>query len=650
MPNVAFDLEVFKKVAATSQVPGDAKFAQLGAIGPDLFKYLPISSKLSDALHDAFAKGIENHVASDTLTFDLSAIRNDSALAIEFFEKPLMAAYSLLFREVIVEFWPLLQRDADTLAALQVAADHQDPNAVASLKDALQQVSEDGARLKQLAITLKGVQGILFQIIVIPPGIQSTNPQARPWLPFSNRLFEFLRWHRTNRFAGALQSLADADTKRAYAFGYLCHTAASVTGEPFINNIVGGPYRAHWWRNRLVSNFVDSWTFGRYETPATLSGDTPSIPYPSWRNIRTANLQDGFNVASLTAPADGIPDAVSAVASGQLGGLPAQFPQDLAAYIQAAIDSVYPAAARPPGFTTDAIQQAFTGLFAVVWFMTAGFGPSSWDPSDLGDAPSACPTAPSWVTDGGSPPSPQSGPSVGDILAGIVFAICALIDFIFGSWGDGVALLKNAIGHFGTQTDWDQFKCNTYWLRKLLLDAGLGLVDAMVQMALVYPAPSKLGTVDANGVTHPAVDLSANPMPLTKSNAGVGDVASAGPIYPHRMDTSVATLADLHFSAFPVSTEETAPTLNFPIADVYADTATDGSGLQNGGMLADVVFPSANQFFGDALSNATQLLGVNGQGLPSFNLDADRGYGWKTWTATVGTFPGSGQVDPVPEP
>jgi hypothetical protein len=283
--------------------------------------------------------------------------------------------------------------------------------------------------------------------------------------------------------------------------------------------------------------------------------------------------------------------------------------------------------------------------------MTAGFGPTGWSVSDLGDAPSACPTAPSWVTDGGSPPSPQQGPSVGDILAGIVFAIAGLITFLFGSWGDGIAHLKNAIGHFQSQTDWDQFQCNTYWTRKLLLDAGLAAMQALVQTALAYPAPDKLGTVDANGFTQPAVDLSDNPVALTKTNRGIGSSAGAGPIYPHRMDTSLAGFADLNFSKFPATEAEIPPAMNFPISDAYPDFVVDGAGLQNGGMLNGDVFPSANRFFGDAVSNAQDLVAASGQGLPSFNLDADRGYGWKTWTPEVNTFPGNGQINnPQPEP
>lgn len=640
MPNIAFDLELFKQVAATAQLPGDAKLAQLGILGPDLFKYVPISSQLSDALHNVFTQG----VTQDPPQFDLSPIVNNTALATELFEKPLMAAYSILFRELVVDFWPILQNDSDVLKALQVAADNQDQDAVAGLADSLAQVTEDAAKLKQLGQIAKGALALIQTMIALRPAIQVTNPQARPWLPQGNRLFEFLRWHRTDRFAGALNALADTSEKQAYAFGYLCHVAASVTGEPFINNIAGGPYRSHWWRHRLVSNFVDAWIFGRYETPATISGDTPSVPYPSWRNICTANLQDGFNVANLAGSPDAIPEAVTAVASGQLAGLPAQFPQKLADYIQAAIDSVYPAASRPAGFAASTVQQGFAGLFAVVWFMTSGFGPMSWAASDLGDAPAGCPDAPSWVTEGGSPPSAQHGPSVGDVLTGIVFAIAGLITFLFGSFGDGIAHIKNAISHFGEQIDWEQLQCNIFWLRKVLLDAGLAIVDALVNVALAYPAPAKLGTVDANGVIQPAVDRSpGGGLPLTKSNAG--GIASAARIYPHQMDASVANFPDLNFSSFPATAEETPETLNFPFPDVYADTVLDGSGLQNGGMTVDGVFPSRNQFFGDALSNAMSLIAVSGQGLPSYNLDADRGYGWKTWIPAVNTFPGNGQVD-----
>ena len=75
------------------------------------------------------------------------------------------------------------------------------------------------------------------------------------------------------------------------------------------------------------------------------------------------------------------------------------------------------------------------------------------------------------------------------------------------------------------------------------------------------------------------------------------------------------------------------------------------SGLQNGGMIPNGPFPSRNQFFGDAVANAKALIASLAKGLPRYNLDADRGYGWKTWVAQVNTFPGSGAVNnPTQEP
>ena len=198
----------------------------------------------------------------------------------------------------------------------------------------------------------------------------------------------------------------------------------------------------------------------------------------------------------------------------------------------------------------------------------------------------------------------------------------------------------------GGGIDWDQLACNLFWLRKGMLDASNALVDGLVKAGLAYPAPAKLGTVDANGVTHPAVDMTPNfGMPLTKSNSS--DLAGvAGPLpYPHQLDTTNGGFADLNFAAFPPSAAETPQTTNLPLPPCYADRVIDGSGLVNGGMLVDGVFPSTNKFFGDAVANAQQLIADQAQKLPPYNLDADRGYGWKTWNPQVGTFPGSGQVN-----
>jgi len=669
MSNVAFDLEVLKKVAAAVPVPGGAaslRFAALGAIGPDLFQFLPISSKLSDALHTAVQNAIKTLTPAQVTAgippaVDLSAIKADTTLAGELFEKPFMAAYSVLFREIVVVFWPIIQTDISLLNQLQTIANNQDGNGLKNLASQLDQLSADGATLETLVPTLLGVMSLVLDLVAIPPAIEATGAGATPSLPQFDRLFEFLRWHRTDVFAQNLIAGAATQNEKAYAYGYLCHVAASVTGKPFINNITGGPYRTHWWRNRLVSNYVDAWTFGRYETAGASiggpNGDTPSPSYDKWANLSTSNLQDQFNVAGLTEPAGQIPPAVSAIASGNLGTLPQQFPSDIANYIQAAIDATYPTASRPPGFTPAAIQEAFVGLFAVVWFLTSGFGPMT--PFVLGAAPSTCTKKPHWVTSHGSPPSPQnSGPSTGATVCGVVLAILAVLLFIFGAftggstWLAGVSAVLGAVKAFtsGGGINWDTLQCDVYWLRSIMLQAETNLIDGLVKGGLAYPPPNKLGTTDSNG-THPAVDLSANGgVPLTKSNSGLVAATAVDNNYPHQLDATNLGLADLDFGSFPKSAVEMPATLNFPLAPSYANSVVDGSGLKNGGILTGAPFPSLNKFFGDALANAQALIAAQAKGLPRYNLDADRGYGWQTWAPQFGTMPGTGSViNPKPD-
>jgi hypothetical protein len=53
----------------------------------------------------------------------------------------------------------------------------------------------------------------------------------------------------------------DDDTLRAYALGFVTHVATDVTGHAFVNEIVGGPFRLHWQRHHLTENHMDSFWY-----------------------------------------------------------------------------------------------------------------------------------------------------------------------------------------------------------------------------------------------------------------------------------------------------------------------------------------------------------------------------------------------------
>ena len=153
-------------------------------------------------------------------------------------------------------------------------------------------------------------------------------------------------------------------------------------------------------------------------------------------------------------------------------------------------------------------------------------------------------------------------------------------------------------------------------------------------------------------MTHPAVDLtSPNGIPLTQSNAlssSAGAIFAPIP-YPHIMDTTnaAATVADLNFNAYPQTPVEEPSTENLIPAAQYANFVVDGSGLQNGGLMNNGTFPTRQLFFGDAVANALELIAQSPGKLADYNLDADRGDGWKGWHPQTGTTPATPPVNAV---
>jgi hypothetical protein len=650
MPHVAFHAEVLKKVIEVLKTAGNPqasllehhfRFAAAGAMGPNLLEHLPASKKLLDSLEEVARK----HQQVTSLPTDQLE---------ELFLRPSMAAYGLLFRLLVVPFWPLFAQIHAFLDRMDSIAQSEDTDGLLGEKESAEEIQAKTQTLKNLGPTIQDLIDAIAQIIAIPPWIQQTK---FPWLPQGLRLHELLRWRRTGAFARNLLSAAGNDPLKAYALGYLVHVAGSITGQPLVNNIVGGPERTHWWRHRLVRNFVDVWTFGFYQSSASLAGDQPTPPYDQWKPLGSSNFQDQVNVGNLAGPSQPgeLPEAVLAIAAGDLGGLPGTIPDDLAQLLQTAVDATYPVAQRPQGFSPEAFKAAFVGAYAVLWFLTSGAGPMTR--RTLGAPPSSCTSPPAWVTSGGAPPSPQkSGPSTGGVVSAILLAILAIILFLTQNYAAGVGAVIGAIvaASSGGSVDWDQLRCNLYWLRKELIDAENALREALAMTGLAYPSPDKLGVVDPQNQTHPAVDKTApNGVPLCKTNALSSPAFSQESTYPRQMDATIPApsgVPDLNFAAYPINIPlETPAAMNFPFTDRYPNFVVDGAGLWNGGILTDGVYPSRHVFLGDAVSNAVELIQRGADGLANYNLDGDRGYGWKTWHPKAGTQPKTPPVVDVQE-
>ena len=85
--------------------------------------------------------------------------------------------------------------------------------------------------------------------------------------------FDMLHYRNTSDYVKEfVRSLPGPEAPRskyeaglAYAVGHLSHIAGDVTGHPYVNEIVGGPYRSHNRRHHIVENFIDVWTHNHYQ-------------------------------------------------------------------------------------------------------------------------------------------------------------------------------------------------------------------------------------------------------------------------------------------------------------------------------------------------------------------------------------------------
>ena len=690
MPGFAFQLEVLKQVQVELRRGDDADgslldspYARLGAFGPDLLVYAPPI--------DTLASGLKGGTILTLIGQDIRTLNNADLHTLEdLFEKPVGAAYSALFSNLVIEAWPDLIAVVQFLQQAATIAQTQDTS---QLKGFFAELPGIKTKLTNLSNTLgPGLKTMLSlaALIVGGPWMEVAPALAQTLLllpranPKGDRPYEYLRWHRSGQFAQALWSNAQSNNQKAFALGWMSHLAASVTGEPFVNNIVGGPYRTHWWRNRLASNFVDAWTFGFFEESSngqgfpSIEGDTPSPAYEDWAPLYGANLQDEFDVGDLAhSVTNGIPDAVTAMSQGEstsgtpnlLSQLAGQFPAEITTLIAAALEEAYPASVQtelpmPPSLTAGAFANAYVGAFSVYWFMTSGDGPLGNNIVGAPPSTTCGTTPPSWASSASSnAPPPQQGSVVntsGSAVCAAVLAILALLAFLTDNIAAGVALTVAAIEDVPSASiNWPQVQCDVWWLQSLVDKALNALRDGLWILTLAYPPPIMLGSQDPDGNWIPATDWTnistgedppaqlpdneppAGGVPLTKTNAFSRSNDDGRSRYPRGLDTGPdadgnAIIPDLDFFRFPVNAPLETDNHEYPANDVvaagiYPNTIVNGLGVANGGVMQDGTFPTRNADFGDAVSNAIAVIQAKADGLSDYNLDGDRGYGWLGW-------------------
>jgi hypothetical protein len=625
---------------AAAVLQAHSAYAHLGAIGPALADFLPADPSPPGA--PTF--GVSPYASLWSLVFRL--VGGDGTTA-----DPGMLAVLQTFRGFIEKIVPIA--DAEDLGALK---DLQDSGELDAVTDMAANLSTLVASIEPKVISIgAAIKTGMRPSVTVDPG--DPVPNHAVWTAR-----EQLFWRRPGRFAMSLVRRAEetADPRfHAYALGYLCSFAGNVAGNPFVNSIVGGPYRTQWWRNRWVSNYIDTWVHGYYGAGASMSGDTPSPDYASWPGLCNAKLHERITVDPL--------DPVAVLAGLRDGTpFPKVLPDDFAAFWMDAWHGAY-GSAPSPRFQADALNGAYVMTWMMLWFQTSGdvlgcnAAPPMTPPGDCTD-----PTQPPWVDPntatpgdngtGSGPPSPtfEHDPDTAEVVSGIILALLGGAISLFGGVAVGVPLIALGVGMIvdgELQFTWGQLRCDLYWYRVYLYNGVKVLHDLTTYGGFTHPDPAELAYDDTT------ITLLNNQIPFDAGKRVVksqirrpGKDQRLG--YPADPWSGLlgtwpnAPTASQGWEEPQTTAYLTAAYPSFFVDDDAANGLTADTDVRTGGTWPPGVrlTPGTDDpvQFANATANAVDLISRAGDPLPDWNLDGDRGTASLTFEFTGGVY-----TDPV---
>ncbi len=562
-----------------------------------------------------------------------------------------------------------------TLATLRDGLDNL--TQIANDENAFALMSVDDSAMKDAAADLERLVGELEGVVAaiglwiarsLTPKVDTLHPTdpipaAHEW-----QARDVMSWKRTGTFASKLIAKADAtgdDRLKAYAYGYLISYACKVCCSPFINSIVGGPFRTQWWRQRLVHNFVDAWVYGFYRLqprPTIDASDMPSIPYPDWPMLCDANLH--WKLLLDDAPPIDDNSLLDSVAQGQ--PFPAIVPADFSQRWFEVFQDTYGSAA-PDHINAQSLNGAYVMTYLMLWFQTSGailgvLGCRPEEPAPPGDCGKDPKELDPFQTDDQGKPVAMPDPNIDDDVDQ-EWVVCGFILALFNP----LSLLSYAISG-GTYTfpgigssiadaavDWDSLRCHLWWYREYMFNAIAGFRTLTTLTGFAYPDPKVF--LDDKLV----LDLIKIQKDLQSARSLVkGRVRSP---FPSKVwitfdpndpnDTDDDKFFVKLFNTFMKDPDATDPGFETPntvanpvegypsfFLDDPANPLVAGGAVRSGGP-----FPFHEGRFGNVVANAVDLFAHVGK-FPNWNLDADRGHGWLTWQFKAGYDPNAVAVEP----
>lgn len=468
-----------------------------------------------------------------------------------------------------------------------------------------------------LAQLQKIVTGNLDLFYPFYPKIQQGAPEDQ-WYWFDT-------WHyrRTGRLASTMWKLAQGDDDlMRYVIGYGSHIGCDVGGHPFVNAVVGGPYRSFWHRHHLVENWIDA--YARRTTR-----DEPSI-----RRCLGLGPRDTY-----------VTDSIAGSYYYRLCEFPdGRLPDKLADLLVKAADATYAGTTAPP-FLSAADYDSTYRLW-LAWFERTTTIGSARKPTPV-PPPGAATAAlftdfvsgfPSPPGSGGGGGGGGGGFSIWAIFAAIAAFVKWLIDVLAYtvSW-----IVTHVVDIFSLPIT--EALALVKWLLYQIRKGVWQIYDearfALVLGAYLPPEPGDFAR-------HPWGSAFIN----TASAHLTGGPSPTFSAYPHKQDAHGLFGPIEHHLLYPGTPlerefAEAAPVPFYgrdpdvfldgfhpyppQVEDLYTAKEPYGTGPAFTHWTDQATWTTHQ--LGSVKAFTARLLSAHIDDLPNLNLDADRGYGWKTW-------------------
>jgi hypothetical protein len=449
---------------------------------------------------------------------------------------------------------------------------------------------------------------------------------------------------------------------QAYALGYVTHLGTDVTGHPFVNAISGGPYREHWHRHHLVEVQSDAFWYmadPQAGAPKTIAGYPE---YPDSALYYDISFGDNGERISRPAPPPGGRTLREKYNRKLALDQDSDLPDEIAQLLHDTLKAVYSGDLYPHvlpngenGFpTTEQIKDAFFLLYKYLKLTTCdSFDHERPSPPEM------------WGN-----LDPPTIPSV-DLPPGLNDTEYSLLDFAFS--------LIASLYYIGAFVTWlvtlpvaAIADVATYGIRILLYLVELALYqvvkDARAFLVLMgYLAPTKdeiasglvqVGTTRAESYTAVRAEMGDvfGGIPATPpvQNPDLFNDGSSPHIHEPAAGDRTSSLEYQHPWSYPQTPAELGETIMSPYAKgadpsvLFNGTSTDPNFRDSMMYLApdpaatddintESLSPTVN--LGDAPNFSMYLAwlctreeGANLENsLVDFNLDGDRGYAYKCW-------------------